>query len=221
MTEQEWLQSTDPRAMLEFLKSKGSDRKVRLFACGICRRIWDVLPDSETQKALEVAESYADDPTRTRELTVARQKINYLYRQVPSPAYVAVYVTCEPEVDLVRVIREEIFVLTEQRQRTDASHRMTALTKSREEEYPIIAALLRHIVGNPFRPAYVEPVWLTSTVVSVAQAIYEERAFDRMPILADALEDSGCANQEILSHCRGSGPHIRGCWLVDLLLGKE
>lgn len=66
--------------------------------------------------------------------------------------------------------------------------------------------------------------WLASnngTVVKLAQAIYDERAFDRLPILADALEDAGCTNQDILAHCRGGGEHSRGCWVVDLLLGKE
>jgi len=65
------------------------------------------------------------------------------------------------------------------------------------------------------------PAWLTSTVTSLAQSIYQERAFDRLPILADALEDSGCTNPDILNHCRQPGEHVRGCWVVDLLLGKE
>jgi len=81
--------------------------------------------------------------------------------------------------------------------------------------------LVREIFGNPLRPAVVDPSWQTSTVVALAQAIYHERAYDRMPILSDALEDAGCTNADILSHCRGPGPHVRGCWVVDLLLGKE
>jgi len=81
---------------------------------------------------------------------------------------------------------------------------------------------LRCIFGPlPFRSVAVESVWLTPTVKQLAQAIYDERAFDRLPILADALEDGGCTNADILSHCRGAGPHVLGCWVVDLLLGKE
>jgi hypothetical protein len=83
---------------------------------------------------------------------------------------------------------------------------------------------LREIFGNPFRPVAVEPSWLRwqdGTVVRIARAIYDERAFDRLPILADALEEAGCTNTDILSHCRQSGGHVRGCWVVDLLLGKE
>ncbi|OAI54111.1 hypothetical protein AYO44_15430 [Planctomycetaceae bacterium SCGC AG-212-F19] len=83
------------------------------------------------------------------------------------------------------------------------------------------ANLLREIFGNPFRPMTVDPAWRTATVISLAQAIYDERAFDRMPILADMLEDGGCTDTDILGHCRAGGAHVRGCWVVDLVLGKE
>jgi hypothetical protein len=75
-----------------------------------------------------------------------------------------------------------------------------------------------------FRPVTIAPsslVWNDGTVVTLAKAIYEDRAFDRLPILADALEDAGCTDADILAHCRQPGPHVRGCWVVDLLLGKE
>jgi len=88
------------------------------------------------------------------------------------------------------------------------------------EEGPYVH-LLRCIAGNPFRPVAFDPNWRTETVVSLASAIYAERAFDRLPILADALEEAGCDHADILSHCRGPGPHARGCWVVDLVLGKE
>ena len=81
--------------------------------------------------------------------------------------------------------------------------------------------LTRCVFGNPFRPVAVDPAWLTPAVVALARGIYEERAFDRMPILADALQDAGCDNDDILNHCRDDGPHVRGCWVVDLVLGKE
>ncbi|MBL8793520.1 MAG: hypothetical protein JNM56_06430 [Planctomycetia bacterium] len=93
--------------------------------------------------------------------------------------------------------------------------------KAARQEYAVQCGLLRDIFGNPFRPITIDAAWLTSTVVSLAQAIYNERAFDRLPILADALEDAGCDNADILNHCRQPGEHIRGCWCVDLLLGKQ
>jgi hypothetical protein len=91
----------------------------------------------------------------------------------------------------------------------------------RSAEQVVQATLLRDIFGNPFRPAALDPAWRTETVLALARGIYEERAFDRMPILADALQDAGCTDEDVLSHCRGPGPHARGCWVVDLVLGKE
>jgi hypothetical protein len=82
------------------------------------------------------------------------------------------------------------------------------------------AGLVRDCFGNPFRPVTLDPSWLTSTVVSLAEGIYADRAFDRLPILADALQDAGCDNPEVLDHCRAPGPHVRGCWVVDLILGN-
>src|SRR5262249_42286549 len=88
-----------------------------------------------------------------------------------------------------------------------------------------LMTIFRDFVGNPFRPSPpLSPavlIWNDGTVVKLAQAIYDERAFDRLPILADALEEAGCQDQDILGHCRSGGEHVRGCWIVDLLLGKE
>jgi len=86
------------------------------------------------------------------------------------------------------------------------------------------SGLLRDLFGNPLRPVTINPAWLRwneGTLRRLAESIYNERAFDRLPILADALEDTGCTDAEILGHCRGPGPHVRGCWVIDLLLGKE
>ncbi|QEG31500.1 hypothetical protein GobsT_63220 [Gemmata obscuriglobus] len=88
-------------------------------------------------------------------------------------------------------------------------------------EKAALAVLVRDIFGNPFRPVIVNPSWLTSNVVALATGIYADRAFDRMPILADALQDAGCDNADILTHCRSEAPHVRGCWVIDLLLGRE
>jgi hypothetical protein len=82
--------------------------------------------------------------------------------------------------------------------------------------------LLHDIFGPlPFRDTAVQPSWLTSDVLALARGIYEEKAFDRMPFLADALQDAGCDNDEMLNHCRAEGwEHVRGCWVIDLLLGR-
>jgi hypothetical protein len=88
-------------------------------------------------------------------------------------------------------------------------------------EHPALTTLLRDIIGPlPFRPVALETSCLTSAVLAIAQSIHNDRAFDRLPLLADALEDAGCDDAGLLSHCRGPGPHVRGCWVVDLLLEK-
>jgi hypothetical protein len=83
-----------------------------------------------------------------------------------------------------------------------------------------VKRLANDVVGNPFYPVALDPAWRTEAVVGLVAGIYADRAFDRLPVLADALEDAGCADADVLTHCRGPGPHVRGCWVVDLLLGK-
>lgn len=91
-----------------------------------------------------------------------------------------------------------------------------------KQEARVQADLLRDIFGNPFRPIAVVPSWLTTDVRLLARGIYEEKAFDRMPILADALQDAGCDSDDLLAHCRdASAAHVRGCWVCDLVTGKE
>lgn len=98
----------------------------------------------------------------------------------------------------------------------DAGWKANSMLVERE-----FCSAFRDIVGNPFRPVAFESAWLTSTVLGIAQGIHDDRAFDRLPILADALQDADCENDDILSHCRGDGPHVRGCWVVDGVLGSE
>jgi hypothetical protein len=90
-------------------------------------------------------------------------------------------------------------------------------TRERGEQ----CGLIRCVLGNPFRPATIASSWLTPTVLALAVGIDADRAFDRLPILADALQDAECDNADILAHCRGPGPHVRGCWVVDMVLGKK
>jgi hypothetical protein len=80
--------------------------------------------------------------------------------------------------------------------------------------------VLRDIFGNPFRPVTINVNWLSTTVTTLAQSIYADRAFDRLPILADALEEAGCADTQVLKHCRLPGTHWLGCWPVDMILGR-
>ncbi len=84
-----------------------------------------------------------------------------------------------------------------------------------------LARNLRDIFGNPFHPVTFLSEWRTSTVLALAQQMYDSRDFSAMPILADALQDAGCADEALLAHCREPGAHVRGCWVVDLVLGRE
>jgi hypothetical protein len=92
---------------------------------------------------------------------------------------------------------------------------------ARREEEVAQCHLFRDIFGNPFHPVAFDPSWQTSSAVGLARAMYESRDFAAMPVLADALEEAGCENANILAHCRGDGPHARGCWVADLVLGKS
>jgi hypothetical protein len=107
--------------------------------------------------------------------------------------------------------------------RARVSARLTVgFGRTATEASVILCTLIREVFGKPFRQVKVNAEWLTSTVVALARGIYEERAFDRMPILADALQDAGCGNDDVLNHCRDPhAMHVRGCWVVDLVLGKS
>lgn len=242
MTEREWLSSSDPAAMLHVMSSGidkagtriGSSRKLRLFACACCRQVWDTLTPTG-RDAVVVAEQFADDAADAEALKYAARS--------GCPA-----------------------CCTDPR---TAAQQMVA-----ESSQPtLLAPLLRDVIGNPFRPMgrfphgvcriegqavgeqvvlYRALAWREGTVPRLAQAICDERAFDRMPILRDALEEAGCRDEDVLMHCRGqegcphcegSGVeevpagwkpcrhcrgegmrqvlHVRGCHILDLLLGKE
>jgi hypothetical protein len=101
---------------------------------------------------------------------------------------------------------------------------LNAVNGFQDEQHQRHCLVLQEIVGNPFCPVNLDSAclsWNDGTVRKIAQSIYDERAYERMPILADALTDAGCDTEDILSHCRSDGPHVRRCWVVDLLLGKE
>jgi hypothetical protein len=98
-----------------------------------------------------------------------------------------------------------------------------AADASRFADAAVQCSLLRDVLGNPFRPLALDQTLITGNVTALAESIYADRAFERLPILADALEDAGCDNADILNHCRqpSSTEHVRGCWVVDLVLGKS
>ena len=103
----------------------------------------------------------------------------------------------------------------------DADDNHSAFDAGQSNERQAQVAILRCIMGPlPLRPVSLDPTWRTPAVLHLAQAIYDDRAFDQLPILADALEEAGCTSRDVLDHCRSPGPHVRGCWAVDSVLGK-
>jgi hypothetical protein len=254
MTEQEWLACTDPTPMLDFLKGKANDRKLRLFSVACCRTIWRRLADSShdlrignrpllldhekriihlAAPFLEVADQYADGKIEwEKTLTAYCELLHLLFMRRPlhEPWAFALVAALRAtstgrgfygqdwEYETYDAIRCASDVADYIANVAGWIEKSTAAIDAMQEAETIF---LRCIFGNPFRPIAIDPRWLTSTVVDLATAIYDERAFDRMPILADALMDAGCDNEEIIAHCRSDGVHTRGCWAVDLILGKE
>ncbi len=213
MTEQEWLECNDAEAMVDWLD--GNERKFRLFACACCRRIWHWFTDEEaSREAVEIAERFADGGADGQELASANQmagSMSYAYCATLADSSSGAFGTahCIAEALSQSYPCEEV----------ESAYLAESLEQSR---------LLRDIFGNPFRPLSINPVWLTPTVTNLAATAYEERALPsgeldnaRLAVLADALEEVGYDNADILNHLRGPGPHVRGCWAVDLLLGKE
>jgi hypothetical protein len=227
MTEAEWLACTDPEAMLLFLRGRVSDRKLRLFACACCRRIRELLPDEQSRSALDTAERFADGLASPEKLRAARDAAYRSYVEFPDHDEAGEFRGWE---SASAAVAGACWTGTESREMglfdtVNNAYGLGCLSTGRRDGVEIElqrqCRSLRDIFGNPFRPVSLDPAWLTPQVLDLAQSIYDERAFDRMPRLADALETSGCDNAEILNHCRGPGPHVRGCWVIDLVLGKS
>jgi hypothetical protein len=218
LTERQWLKSNSIAEMHPRCRRnrKRDLRKERLFACACCRRIWNLLTDPRSRAVVEAAEQYADGLIDKGALAAARVEAVRATRVAPrrsndSPVAAAeclgnlepydVFFACTARVTMV-VARCRI--------------------GTRKAEEALQAKFLRDIFGNPFRPVAFSPSWRTDTATALARTMYESREFSAMPILADALQDAGCDNDDILSHCRdGNQVHVRGCWVVDFVLGKE
>jgi hypothetical protein len=249
MTESEWNACADPTPMLEFLRGKASARKLRLAACACVRRVWRLIPDArrrhdvgldksfaDLRRGVEVAERFADSEATPEELYAAHRAAAVAEYDVGSCA------SSDAETEAARVAR--IAASVDAELATEAWPGYAAMAANWEAieagvagvaadacdaveggEQRAQAALLRDVFGDPLhQPARIDPGWLAwndGAIRKMAQTTYDERAFDRLPLLADALEDAGCDNARILAHCREPGEHVPGCWVVDLLLGKD
>jgi hypothetical protein len=211
MNEQQWLSCTDPNAMLDFLHGKAGDRELRLFAAACCRKLFHPFQGERHRRAVGSAERYADGQLTDDELGRAFGEWSDLpWGRLPGREQ------CE-----VRAIRGALLLSA-----ADGA-RLAGLAVAEVGASP--DGLLRDLFGPlPFRPVTVSPAWQTPQVVALTQAAYDQRELPagtldlaRLAILADALEDAGCDQADLLGHLRGPGPHVRGCWALDLLLGRD
>jgi hypothetical protein len=192
--------------MLEFLRGSASDRKLRLFALAcfaltpagwVTTADWDLFDSFVRYLDKELS---ADDWLDIFSAAHGRGIRNELFSVFgPDPMHAAETALWHGGYQTGAGHNEH-------------KHRLARILQVRP---------LRAIFGNPFRPVAFDPRWRTADAVGLARGIYDERAFDRLPLLADALMDTGCADEQMLEHCRSEGPHVRGCWVVDLVLGKE
>ena len=235
MTEAEWLACDDPMELFG-RRPVGGERKLRLFACACCLCGPSIAANRDYCSALQVSEDFADGLASEDELrevhTPIRSRAHELHEHTTDePAYrrwaECTAVACATALPTVDAFEAAWMV-----------HRAAEGDTSKQ-----LVARVRDIFGNPFRRPLTDstlpPVahnaewrwlwfplafvseWRTDATLAIARDIYAERAFDRLPVLADALQDAGCNNDSILEHCRdASAVHVRGCWVVDLVLGK-
>jgi hypothetical protein len=199
------------------------DRKKLLLVAHLVRQVADQMTDPVFVAVIDAAEKAADGLIPNEELWAARRRAYQLFDTVPQPN--------EAAQDAANVAQRFIYEQNEtaemvvgaagSRSARLASVRGQNVEVARREAQDAMRALLRQLInevhGNPFRPVAFWPAWRTDTVTSLAREMYDSRDFTAMPVLADALEEAGCTNAALLDHCRHGGPHVRGCWAVDLV----
>jgi hypothetical protein len=236
MTEAEWLACDDPQPLARYLFGCISPRKLRLWACACGREVLPCFANPLMGKVLDLFEGVAEGE-RSREAQQRplselqwaaedEQSVGFsrAVAGIAHSQWIEMVNGYEGHfaLGLLHLASAKAYNVCPMAQAegptdlpADPTWLFTYSTAQKKQ-----SALARDIVGNPFRSAAINRSWLTSDVVSLARGIYVARAFDRLPILADALQDAGCEHEDVLSHCRGSDPHVRGCWVLDAVLGK-
>lgn len=221
VTEDEWYGDIDFDVYLEtcmwLREEKKNHRKLRLWSCACCRRLEALLPDMRSMNAINVAERVADGLADKNEIWEAKKNLRRWFRKSGENWGGA----AEWAASAAHIL---LFNLEESAQTAPirackAMEESGATTK--DAEYQMQFELLRDIFGNPFSPVSFQPEWRTTRVASLAKAMYDSRDFSAMLALADALQEAGCEDEDILKHCRSSSLHVKGCWVVDFILDKH
>jgi hypothetical protein len=225
MTEKEWLTSADPEEMYFDVvwPLKSSRRRIDLFCAACARLVSHLMEDEAAKRAFDWLEEHPGQRERPKARSPeSRLHVRELFRE-PARALYEAHDRREPGISGAAThIAFDLWA--------DWYEYAFPNLFERFKYYPgvlrgdpsvYLPAVIRDIFGNPYRPVSIDPRWLTSTVIDLATAIYTEKAFDRLPALADALTDAGCDDEQVLGHCRSAGPHVRGCWVVDKLLRLE
>ncbi|MFO0892771.1 MAG: hypothetical protein U0790_26975 [Isosphaeraceae bacterium] len=229
MTEAEWLTCEFSSPMLEHLREHhiGSWRKRLFLSLACCRRVAGMM-STDGLRAVEVAERFVEGNATEEERWEAfvssgeaMDEANELHTQkAVYCAYRFIQLAAEQEFPLTwddDIAAWIAFTAPEAFGWTGTQWDETVLNRHRRD----IADWVRDIFGNPFRPVTFAPAWRTPGVMTLATEIDERQSFDRIPSLADALEQSGCRAAEVLSHCRISTGHVRGCWVIEAILGHH
>jgi hypothetical protein len=241
----------DPDWMIRHLRGKVSDRKIRLFAIACTRRVWHLLEDERSRRAVEIAELFADGEVGVGEYRDAVREAyaaSVEFRSRAYPPRSPDFPHRRAELDSARVAASHAasaaagaprrpgvwdLDMPPYRMARDVAHRasqaiLSDIRASREEyvsraarERALQVVWLRDIIGDPARPVTLDPACLTPTVVRLAEAAYAGKDFvGLMPVLGDALEEAGVVDAEVLAHCRSGAEHVRGCHILDLILGR-
>lgn len=233
MTEAEWLACEEPETLVAFLRTRASPRKARLLAAALCRHVLPLVGAECGRRAVAVAEHHADGLATLESMLAASEQVADAYVALPNPGPVNTDPPLAFKAESV-ALQATRFLTRDADDYLEACCRCTHLAALRwvllragsgEAVAPYTTlvrwqrSLIYEVAGSPFRPVDTD-LWRTSTVVALAEGIYRGGAFDRLPILADALQDAGCENEVVLAHCRGDGTHVKGCWVIDLLTGR-
>jgi hypothetical protein len=221
--------------MLTFLQGKAGERKLRLFACACCRQLWHLLRYEDSRTAVDVAERFADGLATREDLAraseAAAEAANPCHEEGgDDPAgWTCAYAASPSGSDCGSLCASSFC-------NSGPPEVRMALFRNRSGPWDTslsrtASALVRETFGNPLRPVAIDPAWLAwhgGAAVKLAAAVYEERELPsghldagRLAVLADMLEEAGCSGAELLDHLRSPGPHVRGCWPLDLLLQRE